>query len=114
MASGDSASTLVIQLTSPLPSGTLVPVLEAEQINGAFATIVVKDVPSRNCETSGQEQRTATSLVVLMYVLAIVHIVGALSVFTLTREATSLVRTNRSFRHGRSDLSLLLASLASL
>ena len=63
----DQSATLTIQLVTPLPSGSVIPILDAGQINGGFTTIIVKDVPSRNCKASGVEQKTQTSLSILMY-----------------------------------------------
>lgn len=58
---------LTLELGAPLPSGAIIPVVQADSISGSFAQIVVKDVPSRGCRASGTEVQGRGTVGVLLY-----------------------------------------------
>lgn len=64
-------TTLLVQLSSPLPDQSVIPIITAEQITGNFSTIQVLDDPSRRkCErlSSYDLRQSETSVSVLLYV----------------------------------------------
>ncbi len=63
----DSA-TLTVQLSVPLPDGSVIPILQAGSIEGNFSSVTVRDAPERQCDVSGELQETSTSVSVLLCV----------------------------------------------
>jgi hypothetical protein len=71
VVSVDSSSTLVVQLTAPLPDGSVIPVLHADYIEGNISSVSVFDDPTRGhcARVSGEPMQTLTSMAVLLCVL---------------------------------------------
>lgn len=63
-------ATLIVQLGAPLPDGSVLPILQAEEIIGDFTAVEVRRAYKAGCSrVTGELQRADTTISVLLYVV---------------------------------------------